>query len=115
MKGELKKKTINLIQTLQELNNKTQMHICHIRAFFVTSYYTYTVYQNISTSYDSVSDEYRVWLFLFSCLDDTPELTKWTGRMLEDPAVKATMHTPDAHKAFYKTFVDGKPDYDYGL
>lgn len=39
----------------------------------------------------------------------------WTERMLEDPAVKATIHSVDAHKAFFKSFVDGKPDYDYGL
>lgn len=53
--------------------------------------------------------------FLFSCLDNTPELTKWTERMLEDPAVKAILHSSDAHRAFYKTYIDGKPDYDYGL
>lgn len=53
--------------------------------------------------------------FLFSCLDNTPELAKWRERMLEDPAVKATSYSLDTHKAFYKTYVDGKPDYDYGL
>lgn len=40
---------------------------------------------------------------------------KWTERMWEDPAVKATMYSTDTYKAFYKTYVDGKPDYDYGL
>lgn len=54
-------------------------------------------------------------LLLFSCLDSTPELTKWTGRMLEDPVVKATSHSRDAYEAFFKSFFDGKPDYDYGL
>uniref|UniRef100_A0A3P8NNF2 Glutathione S-transferase omega n=1 Tax=Astatotilapia calliptera TaxID=8154 RepID=A0A3P8NNF2_ASTCA len=49
------------------------------------------------------------------CLDGTPELKKWTERMREDPAVKATMYSVDAHKAFYKTFLDGNPDFDYGL
>ncbi|XP_070771912.1 glutathione S-transferase omega-1-like [Enoplosus armatus] len=49
------------------------------------------------------------------CLEGTPELKKWTERMLEDPAVKATMHSMDTYKAFYKTYVEGKPDYDYGL
>uniref|UniRef100_H3D718 Glutathione S-transferase omega n=2 Tax=Tetraodon nigroviridis TaxID=99883 RepID=H3D718_TETNG len=49
------------------------------------------------------------------CLDNAPELTKWTERMREDPAVKATSHSPDTHRAFYKTYTDGKPDYDYGL
>ncbi|XP_042080545.1 glutathione S-transferase omega-1-like isoform X2 [Haplochromis burtoni] len=49
------------------------------------------------------------------CLDGTPEMKMWTERMLEDPAVKATIHSIDAHKAFFKPFVDGKPDYDYGL
>ncbi|KAL7383694.1 hypothetical protein ABVT39_016125 [Epinephelus coioides] len=49
------------------------------------------------------------------CLDGTPELKKWTERMLEDAAVKATMHSLDTYKAFYKTYIEGKPDYDYGL
>lgn len=49
------------------------------------------------------------------CLDGTPELKKWTERMLEDLAVKATMHSVDTYKAFYKTYVEGKPNYDYGL
>ncbi|XP_030604086.1 glutathione S-transferase omega-1-like [Archocentrus centrarchus] len=49
------------------------------------------------------------------CLDSTPELKKWTELMLEDPAVKATMYSADAHKAFFKTFVDGNPNFDYGL
>ncbi|XP_039478846.1 glutathione S-transferase omega-1-like [Oreochromis aureus] len=49
------------------------------------------------------------------CLDGTPELKMWTERMLEDPAVKATIHSIDAHKAFFKSYVEGKPDYDYGL
>ncbi|XP_003964006.1 glutathione S-transferase omega-1 isoform X1 [Takifugu rubripes] len=52
---------------------------------------------------------------LKSCLDNTPELAKWTERMREDPAVKATSYSLDTHKAFYKTYADGKPDYDYGL
>ncbi|XP_030603853.1 glutathione S-transferase omega-1-like isoform X1 [Archocentrus centrarchus] len=49
------------------------------------------------------------------CLDSTPELKKWTELMLEDPAVKATIHSADAHKAFFKTFLDGNPNFDYGL
>ncbi|XP_020776906.1 glutathione S-transferase omega-1-like [Boleophthalmus pectinirostris] len=49
-------------------------------------------------------------------LDSTPELKQWYGRMCEDPAVKASAHSTDAHKAFFKSaFIDGKPDYDYGL
>lgn len=52
------KKTTDLIETIQELYNKTQKQIYHIRAFFFTSYYIFTVYQNISTSSNSVSDEY---------------------------------------------------------
>ncbi|XP_067466405.1 glutathione S-transferase omega-1-like [Thunnus thynnus] len=48
-------------------------------------------------------------------LDHTPELKKWSESMLVDPAVKATMHSMDTYKAFYKTYVDGKPNYDYGL
>ncbi|XP_024152627.1 glutathione S-transferase omega-1 [Oryzias melastigma] len=52
---------------------------------------------------------------VMNCLDHTPELKKWMERMLEDPAVKATMFSIEAHRAFYKSFIDGKPDYDYGL
>ena len=54
-------------------------------------------------------------LCLFSCLDSTPELKKWAERMSEDPAVKATTHSVDTYKAFTKSYIDGKPDYDYGL
>lgn len=50
-----------------------------------------------------------------SCLDATPELKKWREHMLEDATVKATMHNLDTYKAFYKSYMDGKPDYDYGL
>ncbi|XP_070818811.1 glutathione S-transferase omega-1-like [Chaetodon trifascialis] len=48
-------------------------------------------------------------------LDDTPELKKWKELMSEDPAVKATMYSLDTYKAFYKSYVEGKPNYDYGL
>ncbi|XP_069000683.1 glutathione S-transferase omega-1-like [Embiotoca jacksoni] len=67
--------------------------------------------------------DYMMWPFferleifeLRHYLDNTPELKKWAERMSEDPAVRATMHSVDTHKAFYKTYVDGKPNYDYGL
>lgn len=49
------------------------------------------------------------------CLDSTPELKKWTEGMLEDPAVKATIHSADTYKGYYKSYTDGKPDFDYGL
>ncbi|XP_037639100.1 glutathione S-transferase omega-1-like [Sebastes umbrosus] len=49
------------------------------------------------------------------CLDCTPELKKWTERMTEDPAVKVAMQSAEKHKAFYKSYVEGKPNYDYGL
>jgi hypothetical protein len=35
--------------------------------------------------------------------------------MLEDPAVKETMHAPDTHIGFYTSYIAGKADYDYGL
>lgn len=54
-------------------------------------------------------------LCLIRFLDGTPELKKWTELMLQDWAVKALMFSPDAHKAFFKTFLDGNPDFDYGL
>ncbi|KAF4090450.1 hypothetical protein AMELA_G00051940 [Ameiurus melas] len=49
------------------------------------------------------------------CLDGTPELNNWILRMREDPAVKAIMFSTDAHKAFFTSFMEGKPNYDYGL
>ncbi|XP_062319772.1 glutathione S-transferase omega-1-like [Osmerus eperlanus] len=52
---------------------------------------------------------------LKQCLDGTPELKKWTERMMEDPTVKAASYSPDIYKAFYKTYIDGQPNYDYGL
>uniref|UniRef100_A0A3B3VJ96 GST N-terminal domain-containing protein n=1 Tax=Poecilia latipinna TaxID=48699 RepID=A0A3B3VJ96_9TELE len=48
-------------------------------------------------------------------LDNTPELKKWRAHMLEDPAVKATIHSVESHKAFFKGYAVEKPDYDYGL
>ncbi|KAM4730283.1 glutathione S-transferase omega-1-like [Anableps anableps] len=67
--------------------------------------------------------DYMMWPFferlgMFGvqhCLDHTPELKKWTECMLKDPAVKATIHSTDHHKAFFSGYQDGKPDYDYGL
>lgn len=35
--------------------------------------------------------------------------------MFEDPAVKATKFSAEDHTAFYKSYAEGKPDYDYGL
>uniref|UniRef100_A0A8C1ZAT5 Glutathione S-transferase omega n=1 Tax=Cyprinus carpio TaxID=7962 RepID=A0A8C1ZAT5_CYPCA len=49
------------------------------------------------------------------CLDDTPRLNKWTEHMLEDPTVQATMFSTDTYKVFYKSYMEGNPDYDYGL
>ncbi|XP_062375063.1 glutathione S-transferase omega-1-like [Sardina pilchardus] len=49
------------------------------------------------------------------CLDGTAEFKKWYQLMLQDPTVKATMFSTDTFKAFYKSYMDGKPDYDYGL
>uniref|UniRef100_A0A8C6TPM9 GST N-terminal domain-containing protein n=1 Tax=Neogobius melanostomus TaxID=47308 RepID=A0A8C6TPM9_9GOBI len=49
-------------------------------------------------------------------LDDTPELKKWFNRMKEDPAVKGCSYSTETYQAFMKTaYIDGKPDYDYGL
>ncbi|XP_041866470.1 glutathione S-transferase omega-1-like [Melanotaenia boesemani] len=67
--------------------------------------------------------DYMMWPFfervelleMKSPLEDTPELKKWIERMLQDPAVKASMYSADTYKAFYKTVADGKPDYDLGL
>ncbi|XP_076142179.1 glutathione S-transferase omega-1-like [Alosa pseudoharengus] len=52
---------------------------------------------------------------LTHCLDGNAEFKKWVQFMLRDPTVKATMFSTDTYKAFYKSYTDGKPDYDYGL
>lgn len=49
------------------------------------------------------------------CLDGTPELKKWTERMMEDPTVKATMFSTETYMVFYKSYMEGSPNYDYGL
>ncbi|GAA6229333.1 glutathione S-transferase omega-1 [Lates japonicus] len=67
--------------------------------------------------------DYMMWPFferleifeLKHCLDSTPELKKWTEHMSEDPTVKATRHSMDTYKGFYKTYTEGNPNYDYGL
>jgi len=73
---------------------------------------------------DSISMiDYMMWpwferlemLELLPCLDGSPELKKWRERMLEDATVKANMHSVDTYQGFYKTYMEGKPDYDYGL
>ncbi|XP_023696520.2 glutathione S-transferase omega-1-like [Paramormyrops kingsleyae] len=48
-------------------------------------------------------------------LDAAPALKEWMKRMVEDPTVKATMFDGETHKAFLKSFFDGKPNYDLGL
>uniref|UniRef100_A0A672JAD0 Glutathione S-transferase omega n=1 Tax=Salarias fasciatus TaxID=181472 RepID=A0A672JAD0_SALFA len=62
--------------------------------------------------------DYLMWPWferLEVCLDSTPGLKKWTERMLEDPAVKVSGHSVDTYKAFYTTYLEGKPNFDYGL
>ncbi|KAJ3609887.1 hypothetical protein NHX12_021981 [Muraenolepis orangiensis] len=67
--------------------------------------------------------DYMMWpwferlelLELKHCMDGSPALQKWTECMLEDPTVKDTKHSLDTYKAFYKTYMEGKPNYDYGL
>ncbi|XP_029377549.1 glutathione S-transferase omega-1 [Echeneis naucrates] len=67
--------------------------------------------------------DYMMWPFferleifgLTHCLDNTPELKMWTDCMSQDLAVKATRHSVDMYKGFYKTYIEGKPNYDYGL
>lgn len=48
-------------------------------------------------------------------IDGAPELKKWIDCMSEDPAVKATAYSIDAYNAFYKGYIEGNPDFDYGL
>lgn len=35
--------------------------------------------------------------------------------MLADPTVKATMFSTETYKVFYKSYMEGNPNYDYGL
>lgn len=58
----------------------------------------------------------RIEVFeLKHCLDSTPELKKWIELMSKDPAVKASAHSPDTYKPYYKSYIEGKPNFDYGL
>ncbi|XP_028983612.1 glutathione S-transferase omega-1-like [Betta splendens] len=67
--------------------------------------------------------DYMIWPFferlcvfdMKHCLDKTPELKKWTECMSQDPAVKASGHSVDTYRGFYKSYFDGKANYDYGL
>ncbi|CAL8297434.1 unnamed protein product [Merluccius merluccius] len=55
-------------------------------------------------------------LFSVAAWMETPELKKWTERMLEDPAVKDTMHSLDHLQGLLPDLRGrGPPDYDYGL
>ncbi|KAM9809181.1 LOW QUALITY PROTEIN: glutathione S-transferase omega-1-like [Syngnathus typhle] len=73
---------------------------------------------------DSVNmTDYMMWPWferleafeLNDCLDDAPELKKWVKFMSEDPFVKVSGHSVDIYKAYYKTYLEGKPNFDYGL
>ncbi|XP_008285022.1 glutathione S-transferase omega-1 [Stegastes partitus] len=58
----------------------------------------------------------RIEVFgLKHCMEDAPQMKQWMERMWEDPAVKATMQTAEAHKVFIDSYVEGTPNYDYGL
>ncbi|XP_048060845.1 glutathione S-transferase omega-1-like isoform X2 [Megalobrama amblycephala] len=59
--------------------------------------------------------DYMMWPWFESSLDSTPQLKKWTEHMLEDPTVKATMFSTEFYKVFYKSNLEGNPNYDYGL
>ncbi|XP_058508069.1 glutathione S-transferase omega-1-like [Solea solea] len=67
--------------------------------------------------------DYMMWPFmarmaafdLQHCLDHTPALKKWMEHMSEDPSVKETTHDVDTYKTFYKSYHEGKPNFDYGL
>ncbi|XP_030012522.1 glutathione S-transferase omega-1 isoform X1 [Sphaeramia orbicularis] len=67
--------------------------------------------------------DYMMWPFferletfdLEHCLDNTPQLKKWKQQMQEDPAVKASGHSVNTYKAYYTTYFEGNPNFDYGL
>uniref|UniRef100_A0A0E9XAZ1 Glutathione S-transferase omega n=1 Tax=Anguilla anguilla TaxID=7936 RepID=A0A0E9XAZ1_ANGAN len=67
--------------------------------------------------------DYMIWPWfermetfgLKHCMDGAPDLKAWTERMLQDPTVKAIMFDTETHKAYYNSYKEGKPDYDYGL
>ncbi|XP_057704817.1 glutathione S-transferase omega-1-like isoform X1 [Corythoichthys intestinalis] len=52
---------------------------------------------------------------LEDCLDGSPELKAWVERMFKDPVVKASGHSVETYKDYYKTYLEGKPNFDYGL
>ncbi|XP_054654467.1 glutathione S-transferase omega-1-like [Dunckerocampus dactyliophorus] len=52
---------------------------------------------------------------LTDCLDGAPELKTWVARMSEDPVVQASGHSVDTYQGFYKTYLEAKPNFDYGL
>nr|XP_057914898.1 glutathione S-transferase omega-1-like isoform X2 [Doryrhamphus excisus] len=49
------------------------------------------------------------------CLDGAPELKMWVEHMSEDPVVQASGHSVDTYQAYYQTYLEAKPDFDYGL
>ncbi|XP_061644991.1 glutathione S-transferase omega-1-like isoform X2 [Phyllopteryx taeniolatus] len=73
---------------------------------------------------DSVTmTDYMMWPWferlqafdLNDSLESVPELKKWVACMSEDPVVKVSGHSMDTYKAYYKTYLEGKPNFDYGL
>ncbi|KAK3573518.1 hypothetical protein QTP86_026041 [Hemibagrus guttatus] len=73
---------------------------------------------------DSVSMiDYLIWPWferaeaweLKHCLNATPVLNNWILQMKEDPTVKALLLSSDTHNAFFTSYMDGNPNYDYGL
>ncbi|XP_077438295.1 glutathione S-transferase omega-1-like [Vanacampus margaritifer] len=73
---------------------------------------------------DSVNmTDYMIWPWferleafgLNDCLDAAPELKTWMELMSKDPTVKISGHSVDIYKAYYQTYMEGKPHFDYGL
>ncbi|XP_055026460.1 glutathione S-transferase omega-1 [Misgurnus anguillicaudatus] len=67
--------------------------------------------------------DYLIWpwferiemMGLNHCLEATPELRKWIELMFENPSVKATMFSSEVHRVFFDSYMEGKPNFDYGL
>ncbi|XP_028810756.1 glutathione S-transferase omega-1-like [Denticeps clupeoides] len=67
--------------------------------------------------------DYMIWPWferlgmveLEHCITHCPDLKKWIVNMLDDPTVKALLFSTEDHKFFFKSYVSGKPNYDFGL
>uniref|UniRef100_A0A3Q2NQK8 GST N-terminal domain-containing protein n=1 Tax=Fundulus heteroclitus TaxID=8078 RepID=A0A3Q2NQK8_FUNHE len=60
---------------------------------------------------------YMMWPFFERIMmgDFIPHLWTLSGETVEDPAVKATIHSVETHTSYFKAYAVEKPDYEYRL